>query len=167
MRGEATGPADDGIMILPRVRRSRGRYGEYEVLSPLARGGMGGVFLAAHVETGERVALKVLDPQFANHAEIKRRLVAEHRLASSVRHPGLLEIRDARTSPDGLPYLVMEYLAGETLAAVADRWPLEPAQIVAICAQIASALAALHEAGIMHCDVKPENVFVMDGGPGG
>lgn len=166
MRGDATGP-DDGIMILPRVRRSRGRYGEYEVLSPLARGGMGGVFLAAHVETGERVALKVLDPQFANHAEIKRRLVAEHRLASSVRHPGLLEIRDARTSPDGLPYLVMEYLAGETLGAIADRWPLEPAQIVAICAQIAAALAALHEAGIMHCDVKPENVFVMDGDPGG
>lgn len=162
MRTDATGPDEDGIVILPRVRRSRGRYGEYEVLSPLARGGMGGVYLAAHVETGERVALKVLDPQFADHAEIKERLFAEHRLASSVTHPGLLEIRDARTSPDGLPYLVMEYLPGETLAAVADRWPLSPAQIVAVAAQVAAALAALHEAGIVHCDVKPENVFIVD-----
>lgn len=167
MRGEATGSTDGEIVLLPRARRVRGRYGEYEVLAPLARGGMGGVFLAAHVETGEHVALKVVDPQFASHAEITRRLFAEHQLASSARHHGLLEIHDARTTPDGQPYLVMEYLAGETLGQIADRWPLQPAQIVAVCAQVASALTALHEAGVMHGDVKPENVFVLAEPAGG
>ena len=92
-----------------------GRFGEYEVLSPIARGGTAGVYLAAHMGTGERVALKILDPRFGGQADFARRMFAEHRYASSVRHPGLLEIRDARTSSDGLPYLVMEHLAGGTL----------------------------------------------------
>ncbi len=143
------------------------RYGEYEVLSPIARGGMGGVYLAVHSVTGERVALKVLDPQFANQADFARRLFAEHRFASAVRHPGLLEIRGARTSSDGLPYLVMEYLAGETLGQIAERRRIELGEIVVICAQVATALAALHAAGVMHCDVKHDNVFVLDDRVGG
>lgn len=163
MLGEATVSRPGGEMLALPVRRPRpaGRFGEYAVLAPLARGGMADVYLAAHVETGEHVALKVLDAKFANHAEITSRLFAEHRLASSVRHPGVLEIRDARISSDGLPYLVMEHLSGETLGDLADREPLELAEIVAIGAQVASSLAALHAAGIIHCDVKHENVFVI------
>jgi serine/threonine-protein kinase len=163
MLAEPTALRSGGEMVALPVRRPRpaGRFGEYAVLAPLARGGMADVYLAVHVETGERVALKVLDAKFANQAEITSRLFAEHQLASSVRHPGVLEIRDARVSSDGLPYLVMEHLPGETLADLADRESLELAEIVAIGAQVASSLAALHAAGIIHCDVKHENVFVL------
>jgi eukaryotic-like serine/threonine-protein kinase len=166
MVGEATVSRSRSEMPMRRPRPAR-RFGEYAVLAQLARGGTGDVFLAANVETGERVALKVLDARFANHAEITSRLFAEHQIASSVRHPGLLEIRDAQISSDGLPYLVMEHLSGETLGDLADRRKLELAEIVDICAQVASALAALHAAGIMHGDVKHENVFVVPDHAGG
>ena len=149
-------------LVVPARRRHASRFGEYEVIAPLARGGMGGVYLAAHEATRERVALKVVDRHLANHPEVADRLHAEHRLASSASHPGLVRIREARTTDDGLPYLVMEYLDGETLGAIADRGPIELATAVAICAQVASAVAALHDAGVMHCDIKHDNVFVLD-----
>ncbi len=145
----------------PAKRRNANRFGEYEVIAPLARGGMGGVYLASHEVTREKVALKVVDRQLANHTEVVARLHAEYELASSANHPGVVDIRDARTSADGVPYLVMEYLDGETLGAIADRGPIELPTAVAICAQVASALAALHDAGVMHCDVKHDNVFVL------
>jgi len=170
MLGIEEGSVGGKVTILPRSRRSQrspGRYGQYEVLAPIARGGMGGVYLAAHKDTGERVALKVLDAQLMGHADFARRLFAEYRIASSVRHPGLLEIRDARISSDGLPYLVMEYLSGDTLGAIAERRWVERGEIIVICAQVAAALAALHAAGVMHCDVKHDNVFVLDDCVGG
>lgn len=148
------------VIPIARPGRRGARFGEYNIVMPLARGGMGGVYLATHCETGEQVALKVLDPQFANHPEVVERLFAEQRLASSARHPGLVDIRTARLAADGIPYLVMEYLDGETLAEASDSRPLELATILSITAQVAAALAALHAADVMHCDVKPENIFV-------
>lgn len=151
------------VRPVPVLVRTQPRpYGEYEVVAPLARGGMGGVYLAAHETTKEKVALKVVDRHLANHPEVVARLHAEHALASATSHPGLVEIKDARTTPDGMPYLVMEYLAGETLAERADREKIELEVAVAICAQVASAVAALHDASIMHCDIKHENVFVLE-----
>ena len=147
----------------PRQQPSAsGRFGEYELIAPLATGGMGGVYLASHVMTGERVALKVLDPLFANHAEVVSRLYSERTISVRATHPGLVHIRAAARTADGVPYLVMEYLAGRTLAAIVDDDALDIATIVGLAAQIAAALAALHEAGIIHCDVKPENLFVLD-----
>ena len=141
------------------------RYGEYEVVAPLASGGMGGVYLAMHRTTGDRVALKVLDPVFANHAEVVERLYAEHAVSAKASHPGLVEIRAASRSSDDIPFLVMEYLEGETLAASIQRGAIDLETIVGACARIAAALAALHAVGIAHCDVKPENLFVLrDGG---
>lgn len=163
------GVVDGQVVPLARAprRRAGNRFGEYEVLAPLARGGMGGVYLAAHESTGERVALKVVDPQLASHPEVVARLHDEHALASCTQHPGLVEIRAARIANDATPYLVMEYLDGETLGAIAERGPLEQATTLAICAQLAAALAALHAAGVMHCDVKHDNVFVLDEHIGG
>jgi eukaryotic-like serine/threonine-protein kinase len=137
------------------------RFGEYEVLTPLAKGGMAGVLLAQHHRSRERVALKVLDPQFADHPEVVARLVAEHELASRTRHPGLVEIRAARIALDETPYLVMEYLDGETLGALTDHETLAVPAIVEICAQIAAAVAALHDAGVVHCDLKHDNVVLL------
>lgn len=141
--------------------RRRNRFGEYEVLAPLARGGMGGVYLAAHEGTREQVALKVVDRHLANHPEVVERLFAEQRMASSTTHPGLVRIREARTTADGMPYLVMEYLDGQTLAQLEA---IDVPAAVAICAQVASAVAALHDANVMHCDIKHENVFVLRDG---
>ena len=138
------------------------RFGDYEVLAPLASGGMGGVFLARHVGNDDRVALKVLDPMFADHPEIVARLYAELRVSARASHPGLVAIRAAERTSDDVPFLVMEYLDGDTLATIAADLPL-PTKL-GIAAQIASALAALHGAGVIHCDVKPENVLVLGRG---
>lgn len=148
------------VIPIARPGRRGARFGEYNIITPLARGGMGGVYLAAHHETGEQVALKVLDPQFANHPDVVERLFAEQQLAACARHPGLVDIRAARIASDGIPYLVMEYLDGETLGSAADNTTLELPTILSIAAQVAAALTALHAAGIMHCDVKPENIFI-------
>jgi eukaryotic-like serine/threonine-protein kinase len=155
---------DGAVVPLAPPAHRLSQFGDYDILAPLARGGMGGVYLAAHAWTGERVALKVLDLQYAGHPEVVERLLAEHALASRVRHPGIVDIRGSYWTDDHVPYLVMEYLAGETLGAIAERGALELPSILSICAQAAAALAALHEAGVIHCDVKHDNLFVLDGG---
>ena len=149
------------VPLAPPARR-RSRFGDYHVVTPLARGGMGGVYLAVHAWTDEQVALKVLDSQYAGHPEVVERLMAEHALASRTRHPGIVDIRGAFWTDDQVPYLVMEYLAGETLGTIADRGPIDLPSIIAICARAAAALAALHDVGVIHCDVKHDNLFVLD-----
>jgi len=140
------------------------RFGDYEVVAPIASGGMGGVFLATHRTTGDRVALKVLDPMFADQAEVVDRLYAEREVSARARHPGLVDIREASRSSDDVPFLVMEYLEGETLSTIIERGTVDLETIVTLSAQIASALTAMHDAGITHCDVKPDNLFVLDDG---
>jgi serine/threonine-protein kinase len=149
------------VKLAPPAHRAS-RFGDYDILAPLARGGMGGVYLALHVWSGERVALKVLDPHYAGHPEVMERLQGEHALASRTDHPGVIDIRGALWTDDKVPYLVMEYLSGESLGAIADRGPIELPSIIAICARAAEALAALHDAGVIHCDVKHDNIFVLD-----
>jgi serine/threonine-protein kinase len=143
------------------LRPERRRFGDYEVVAPLAAGGMCGVYLAQHGRSGERVALKVLDPQFAEHGEVVARMFGERRVSASARHPGLLDVLGAGRGEGGVPYLIMEFLDGETLAAASEREELDVTVIAAIGAQLAGALAALHDAGIVHCDLKPENVLVL------
>lgn len=144
-------------------RRTSGKYGPYDVLAPLAKGGMATVYVAEHHTSGELVALKVLEPHLATNADVTARLFAEQTLAARVHHANVVEIRAARFTQDGLPYLVMEYFEGEALAELADREPLPLASIVSICAQIAAGLAAMHAAGVIHCDVKHDNVLVIPG----
>jgi serine/threonine-protein kinase len=163
LASDVSGPGCEIVPLRPELQCAGNRYGDYEVLAALARGGMGGVYLARHIATGERVALKVLAPPLVGHAEVTARLCGECAVSSLTRHPGLVEIRAAEHAADGTPYLVMEYLEGETVAQIAARGRLELAEIAAIGAQAAAALAALHAAGAIHCDVKPDNLFVLAG----
>jgi eukaryotic-like serine/threonine-protein kinase len=135
--------------------------GDYQILGLLARGGTGGVYLGAHVRTQTRVAIKMLDPHWRKHEDVVRRMLDEHAVASSVSHNGLLAIHAAEQMFDGTPYLVMELLDGENLGELVERGNIVMNAIAAIGAQIADAVAALHEAGIVHCDIKPDNVFVL------
>ena len=133
----------------------------YRVIASLARGGIANLFLAEDLVTNERVALKVLDPIHANHGEIIDRLLAEHAIGQRARHPNLVEIRTAERNLGGLPFIAMELLDGENLGDLAERGLLELDALLAIAAQVTQGLAALHAAGVTHCDIKPENVFVL------
>ena len=142
----------------------------YGVIGEIARGGMSTIYLGEDRATGERVAIKALDAFHVGHSDLVHRLLAEHELACRARHPGVIDIRCAEQTAHGVPYLVMEYLDGESLRALTDRGALSRDAILAIAAQVARALAALHAAGVVHCDVKPDNVFVLcdpaaDGSP--
>lgn len=134
----------------------------YALLGELARGGMSTIYLGEDRATGERVAIKALNPFHVDHSDLVRRLLGEHELARRARHPGLVEIRCADQTASGVPYLVMEYLAGESLRALSDRVRLPREAALAFAAQVARALAALHAGAVVHCDLKPENVFVLD-----
>ena len=135
--------------------------GPYTIIAPLARGGTASVFLAQHCMTKHRVALKLLHPAYAGCSEIVDRLFAEYEVSNSAVHASLLAVYEAETTSTGLPYLVMEYLDGENLGTLAERGRLEIDAVVAIAAQIASGLAALHRGGYVHCDIKPENIFIL------
>lgn len=154
-------PTDEGTAGAPRRGQRGSRLGHYEIVAPLARGGTGGVYLATDRRTGERVALKILDPHLASSDDVVARMFAECQVSTQVGHAALLHVRGAERSPDGTPYLVMEYLDGENLGALVRRGRLELGAVAAMGAQVAAALAALHEAGIAHCDIKPDNVFVL------
>jgi serine/threonine-protein kinase len=135
--------------------------GEHRVIGLLAKGGMGGVYLGESVRTGERVALKVLDARWAAHEAIVERLMNELEVSRKADHDGLVRVQSAARAIDGTPYLVMELLDGENLGNLLGHKRIELGAVAAIGAQIADAVAAMHDAGIIHCDLKPENIMVL------
>jgi serine/threonine protein kinase len=137
------------------------RLGNYVMIALLAKGGTASVYLAEHLPTGKRVALKLLDPMYATRNEVVQKFFAEHDISRAVRHPGLLDITVSDISASGVPYIVMELLDGENLGALAERGLVAMDAILAIGTQIASAVASMHRNGYVHCDVKPDNVFVL------
>jgi serine/threonine protein kinase len=134
---------------------------KYELLRVLGRGGMGAVLEARHLAIGERVAVKVMLPSSHAAADGPARFLREARATFGIANEHVARVLDAGTTSDGHPYLVMELLEGSDLARVlAQRGPLPLAEAVDYIEQIADALAAAHQRGIVHRDVKPANVFV-------
>ena len=136
--------------------------GRYAVTRKIGQGGMGAVYEATHTLIGKRVAVKVLLDKYARKEQVVARLEQEARLASAIGHEHIIDITDFGHTDDGRTFVVMEFLEGESLGELLNReGPLPEARIVDIARQVASALGAAHAKGIVHRDVKPDNVFLL------
>jgi serine/threonine-protein kinase len=134
---------------------------KYRIERLLATGGMGAVYLGVHVGLRKRVAIKVLNPQL-NSAPMLERFHREAITASQIGHEGIAQVTDLGTSTEGEPFLVMEYLEGESLASrLRATGPLAVEDACELGCAILSPLAAAHHAGIIHRDLKPDNVFLV------
>jgi tRNA A-37 threonylcarbamoyl transferase component Bud32 len=137
--------------------------GRYRIVKPLDEGGMGTVFLAEHVLIKRKLAIKVLRPELAEDADVVERFMNEARAAGTLGHPNIVESTDMGFTRDGIPYIVFEFLEGTLLVDEIYRLRGLPVRrALKIAHQIASALDAAHRAGIVHRDLKSENVFLTD-----
>ena len=139
------------------------RIGHYEVLGPLGAGGMGEVWRARDSRLGRDVAIKTLPPELSRDPELLARLKREARLLASVRHPGINTIYGLEEI-EGQHYLVLECVEGPTLAERLERGPLPLEEALDVCRQVAAAMEAAHESGVIHRDLKPSNVKLSPGG---
>jgi len=135
--------------------------GKYRVDRLLAVGGMGAVYMGTHVKLRKRIAIKVLNPQLSSGPMIER-FHREAITASQIGHEGIAQVTDIGTSSEGEPFLVMEYLEGESLASrLRTSGPLAVEDACELGCSILSPLAAAHRAGIVHRDLKPDNVYLV------
>jgi serine/threonine protein kinase len=138
--------------------------GKFEILSLLGRGGMGSVYRAKHLLLNMEVALKTLDTERLNDATSSRRFQTEAKAAFSLKHPNLVKVHDYGVLEDGHPFFVMELVKGKTLQAlIKERGPLSLQEIAAIFPQICFGLAHAHEQQVVHRDMKPANIMIVDG----
>jgi serine/threonine protein kinase/tetratricopeptide (TPR) repeat protein len=139
------------------------RIGPYEVLGPLGQGGMGEVYRARDVRLERDVAIKALPSEFALDPARLARFEREAKLLASLNHPNIAGIHGIEDS-QGIPYLVLEFVDGQTLAQRLAGGPLPVRDVLEVGAQIASAIEAAHERGVVHRDLKPGNVMVTAAG---
>jgi Tol biopolymer transport system component len=143
--------------------RSGMRLGPYEIVSPLGAGGMGEVYKARDTRLDRVVAVKVLSPQMAARPEARERFEREARTIASLNHPHICTLHDIGHQ-DGIHYLVMEYLEGQTLAARLLKGPLPTEQVLRFAVEIADALDKAHRKGVTHRDIKPGNIMLTQHG---
>jgi serine/threonine protein kinase len=137
----------------------------YEILRMLGEGGTARVYKALDVRASKHVAVKIIEGPAAKTATWAQRLLREVELLKSIRHPNVVEVLDGGRRDDGSPFLVMEYLEGETLGQLMRRMKMLPIEMaLLIAAEIASGLAASHALGVIHRDVKPDNIFLVEDG---
>lgn len=136
--------------------------GQYYIEEWIGSGGLGDVYRARHVLLGDRVAIKVLSKRLANHPEALRRLLREGQAARRFRHPNMVTIYDLRAS-NGLAYLVMEYIEGCTMTQLLNHHgPFTPVEAFHLIEPVAQALNAAHQMGVVHRDLKLDNIMVLN-----
>ena len=137
----------------------------YRIGAPLGRGAYGEVVRATHAVLGREVAIKILHRHRCHDEAALARFLAEARAARAIEHPGIVDIHGFGVLPDGRHYCVMELLRGRSLRAVLDeRGALPASEALPLLRRIAEAVDAAHAAGVAHRDLKPDNVFVLEGG---
>jgi serine/threonine protein kinase len=141
--------------------------GRYEIIEPLAEGGMGAVFRVRRRLLGDEVALKIVRADFAREQDARERFLRESRVCAQLRHPNIVSILDFNIDADGRPFLVMELLNGRSLREeIESRGALPLEEVQAIVAPLCSALQLAHDHGILHRDLKPANIVAHDFGGG-
>jgi serine/threonine-protein kinase len=140
------------------------RIGNYTILSLLAAGGMGEVYLAQDTRLGRHVALKLLPMYLSKDEDRLRRFEQEARAASALNHPNVCVIHEVGETAEGRHYIAMEYIDGVTLRQHMTGARLKLSEVLDVAVQVASGLAAAHEAGIVHRDIKPENIMLRRDG---
>jgi tetratricopeptide (TPR) repeat protein len=138
--------------------------GRYRLGRLIGSGGMGDVYLAHDVTLRRDVAIKFVKTSATSDATLTRRLIQEARAVAALDHPCICPVYDVGVDPAGRPYMVMQYVEGETLAARLARGAMPSRDALVICSQIADALAAAHRRGIIHRDLKPQNVILAASG---
>src|ERR1700694_1499434 len=139
------------------------KLGPYEIQAPIGAGGMGEVYRARDTRLDREVAIKVLPANLSSDASLKQRLEREAKAVSQLSHPHICTLHDIGHQ-DGVDFLVMEYLEGETIEHRLLKGPLPPEQTLRYAAQVADALAKAHKLGITHRDLKPANVMLTKSG---
>ncbi len=142
--------------------------GKYRLGRLIGEGGMGAVYAAEHTGLGVQVAVKLLNESFTTDAKAVTRFRREARAAAAIRHPNIVEVTDTGTDEDGIPFIVMELLEGESLSALLRRERvITPVTAVILTSQILAGLSAAHGKGVVHRDLKPGNILLArmtDGG---
>lgn len=139
------------------------RFGRYEILSLIRKGGMGEVYLAQDTQLRRPVAIKLLTAEFTQNADRLHRFEHESYAASSLNHPNILTIHEIG-SQDDVHYIATEYIDGESLRDRLHHSRMQLHEVLDVAIQVASALSAAHQAGIVHRDIKPENIMLRRDG---
>jgi len=139
------------------------RLGPYEIVAPLGAGGMGVVYRARDTRLERTVAIKVLPPHLSSDPALRQRFEREAKIVSSLNHPHICVLHDIGQQ-DGIDFLVMEYLEGETLATRLLKGPLPLEKLLQYATEIADALDKAHRSGVVHRDVKPGNIMLTAAG---
>lgn len=139
------------------------RLGPYEIIAPLGAGGMGEVYRARDTRLDRTVAIKILPPHFADDAMRRQRFEREAKVVSSLNHPNICTLHDIGRQ-DGVDFIVMEFLEGQSLAERLEKGPLPAPQVLQYGTQIASALDRAHRNGVTHRDLKPGNIILTKSG---
>jgi eukaryotic-like serine/threonine-protein kinase len=158
----ADGAAKQPLVSLVRDHTGR-KLGTVHLESFLGAGGMGSVYRGTDEASGEAVAVKLMYPQLTAHAELVQRFRREAQTLRDLRHPRIVAYR-SEGEADGQPYIVMEYVAGDSLEQHLARGPIARDEALAIAEQIGEALGAAHAAGVVHRDLKPANVLLTSDG---
>lgn len=148
--------------MYPHTRDAR--LANYRLGRLIGTGGMGSVYLARDLTLQRDVAIKFIAPELAGDESARRRLLREARAAAALDHPNICGVHEVIVTDDGRACIVMQYVEGETLADVLRRGPVEPRQALSVAAQLAGALASAHQHGVVHRDIKPQNIVITPGG---
>ena len=135
----------------------------YRITRPIAEGGMGVVYEASHVRLSKkRYAVKVLISSIMHMPNVYARFQREAEIASELGHPNIVDVQDSNLTEDGRAYIVMEYLEGQDMGARLEEGPMTPREVSLVIRQVASALQAAHDNGVVHRDMKPANIFLVN-----